>query len=223
LLAKICPAFLGHWQRRERIPLQFIQAGYGYPGFTPQLKEFSDPNGMQAIRELTAGEYYDNDFFPGDHDLTLPDSAEKYLDRVFSLVPENAKQFDIASTWLSQANALWSQSSSAALMALVSAIEALLQKTHETCKECGQSKFEITKKFKTFLKQHVSGIEDNFPEEYKAIYTTRSGLAHGGDLLVADLEPWNYFGTPLQQWQDDFQRNTGHIVATALRNWVFSL
>jgi len=75
----------------------------------------------------------------------------------------------------------------------------------EKCSACGQPKFEITKKFKAFLKQYVPRIEEDFPDEFKAIYRMRSDLAHGLDLLTADLEYWNYFGTPLQQWQDDFQ------------------
>jgi hypothetical protein len=201
---------------------RLTQEGYGYPGFAPELKEFSASNELPAIQLFPAATYYDINFFSGDYAVTLPDSIEKYLDKVLSLKDEHAKRFEIASTWFSQVNGLWPQSSSSALIAVVSAIEALLEKSSDFCKECGQPKFEITKKFRAFLKEYVPGIEEVFPEEFKAIYGMRSDLAHGNALLAADLEYWNYFGTPLQQWQDEFQRNTFYITATALRNWVLA-
>ena len=68
----------------------------------------------------------------------------------------------------------------------------------------------------------MPGVEKRFPEEFEAIYKTRSGLDHGKHILMADLRPWNYFGDALQQWQSQFQRNTYRITATALRNWVLS-
>jgi hypothetical protein len=68
----------------------------------------------------------------------------------------------------------------------------------------------------------VPGVETRFPEEFAAIYKTRSGLAHGEVMLMADLRPWQFFGDTLQQWQAKFQRNTYRIIATALRNWVLA-
>jgi hypothetical protein len=174
-----------------------IQEGYGYPGFAPELKDFSNNNDLTPIQIVPAGTYYDIDFFSGDYAVTLPDSIEKYLDKVFSLKGQDAEKFEIASTWFSQVRPLWRHSSSSALIAVVSAIEALLDKTSEPCKECGQPKFEITKKFRAFLKEFVPRIEEEFPQEFKAIYKMRSDVAHGSALLVADLEYWNYFGTPL--------------------------
>lgn len=199
-----------------------IQEGYGYAGFAPELKDFSNSNELAPIQIVPAATYYDIDFFSGHYAVTLPDSIEKYLDKVFSLKGEDAAKFAIASTWFSQVRSLWRHSSSSALIAVVSAIEALLDKTSESCKECGQPRFEITKKFRALLKEFVPGIEELFPQEFKAIYKMRSDVAHGSALLVADLEYWNYFGAPLQQWQDEFQRNTFHITATALRNWVLA-
>lgn len=199
-----------------------IQEGYGYPGFSPELKDFSNKNHLTPIQIVPAATYYDFDFFSGGYAVTLPDSIEEYLDKVFSLKGHDADKFEIASAWFSQVRPLWRHSSSSALIAVVSAIEALLDKTSEPCKECGQPKFEITKKFRAFLKEFVPGIEERFPQELRAIYRMRSDVAHGSSLLVADLEYWNYFGTPLQQWQDEFQRNTFYITATALRNWVLA-
>ena len=121
---------------------RFTQEGYGYPNFTSELKDFSGTNETPPIKFFPAAMYYDIDFFPGDYDVTLPDSIEKYLDKVFSLKPDHAKQFDIPSTWFCQVKDLWPRSSSSALIAVVSAIEALLEKNYESCNACGQPKFE---------------------------------------------------------------------------------
>ena len=84
------------------------------------------------------------------------------------------------------------------------------------------SEIRVTKTFKSFLQEYVPGVQHDFPKEYKTLYTVRSNLAHGKDLLESDREYWNYFGNPLEQSQSDFQRNTHLITATALRNWVLS-
>jgi len=203
---------------------QLIQQGYGYDGFKPELTDFSVTDGIAAIRLFPTAKYYDYDIdsLPDDYAQAFPDSADQYLDKVFSLKPEDAKKFDIASAWFSQVNGLWPVSSSAALIAVVSAIEALLDKEYETCSECKQPKFGVGKSFKAFLQKYVPGVESNFPEEYKKLYTVRSDLAHGKDLLQGDLEYWNYFGKPLEQRQADFQRNTHHITAAALLQWLLT-
>jgi hypothetical protein len=92
------------------------------------------------------------------------------------------------------------ESSSSAFIAVVSGIEALIEKKSETCPECRQPKFGVTKKFEKFLKEHVPNIQENYPNELKQIYQVRSGLAHGVDLLWEDREYWNFFGEPRQQW-----------------------
>jgi hypothetical protein len=202
--------------------IQLTQESYGCPGFVPELTDFSLTDGIPPIKLFPAVNYYDVDFFSGDYDQAFPDSIEQYLDQVFSLKSEEAEKFEIASAWFSQVKDLWPVSSSAALIAVVSAIEALLDKKYEICPECKQPKFGITKSFKAFLQKYVPDIEVNFPEEYKAIYRVRSDLAHGKDLLESDREYWNYFGKPLEQWQNDFQHNTHHITATALLHWVLN-
>jgi hypothetical protein len=144
----------------------------------------------------------------------------KYLDKVFSLPESLAASFERASIWFAQMQDLWPRASSSALVAAVTAIETLLAKDAERCNECGQLKYNINRKFKEFLRIHVPGVESRFPEEFAAIYKTRSNVAHGKLMLMADLRPWQFFGDTLQQWQAKFQRNTYRIVATALRNWV---
>lgn len=128
--------------------------------------------------------------------------------------------FAIASTWFSQTPILWHESSSAALISLVSAIEALLEKKSEICEKCNQPKFSVTKRFRAFLERYVPDVKKDYPEELKEIYRVRSDLAHGADLLLADLEYWNFMGAARQQRQEHMQWNFHQIASTALVNWV---
>lgn len=202
------------------VRVRWIQEGYGYPGLASQLGSFSTTDQLSPIKLYPPDEFYDDMFFPGDYALALPASIDEYLRKVLSLRDPEANLFERASIWFAQIQDLWPRASSSAMVAAVTAIETLLPKDAERCNECGQPKYSITKKFKDFLRIHVPSIEERFPDEFTAIYKTRSSLAHGDVMLMADLRPWNYFGDVLQQWQADFQRNTYRIIATALRNWV---
>lgn len=132
---------------------RLAQEGYGYLGFAPELEDFSGTDETPAIRFFPAAEYYDISFYSGGYDFTVPDSIETYLDKVFSLEPTPARQFDIASAWLSQVNGLWPHSSSSALIAVVCSVEALLEKSHEVCTACRQPKFGVTKKIRDLLEE----------------------------------------------------------------------
>jgi hypothetical protein len=204
------------------ITFQWIQEGYGYSDFSPKLDSFSSTERLSSIRTYAPHEYYDDMFFPGDYALALPASIDQYLDKVLSLPRSLADSFELATVWFAQMHDLWPRASSAALVAAVTAIETLLTKDAGRCNECGQLKYSITRKFKEFLRIYVPGVESRFPEEFAAIYKTRSSLAHGEVMLMADLRPWQFFGDTLQQWQAKFQRNTYRIIATALRNWVLA-
>ena len=202
--------------------VQWIQEGYGYSDFSPKLDSFSSTEHLSPIRTYPPHEYYDDMFFPGDHALALPASIDQYLDKVSSLPGGLADSFERATVWFAQMHDLWPRASSAALVAAVTAIETLLAKDAERCSGCGQPKYSITRKFKEFLRIYVPGVESRFPDEFAAIYKTRSSFAHGERILMADLRPWQIFGDALQQWQAEFQRNTYRIIATALRNWVLA-
>ena len=215
--------FWGMVPEGKQTTSRWIQEGYSCSGVVlPTGAPFSNTQHLEPIKLFPTSEYYNDTFFPGNYALALPDSSERFLDKVSSLGVNDAKAFEVASIWFAQVKNLWPRAQSCALMALVSSIEALLDKQHETCVACGQPKYGVTKKFKEFLKQHVPDVEKRFPEEFKAMYDMRSGIAHGNYVLMGDLSPWNYFGDPLQQWQDRVQRNTHSITATAIRNWVLS-
>ncbi len=203
-----------------KITAKWLQQGYGYEGFAPELSEFSDFPTSRRIRQYPSTEYYSDRFMTEDYEFALPNIMDEYLDKVFSLGAEDERRFAIASSWIAQVPALWMESSSAAFVAVVSAAEALLGPKGETCAACGQPKFGISKAFKAFLEEYVPDIRSRYPLELKQIYRIRSGLAHGAGLLLADLEYWNFYGDLRHASEDIMQRNTHNIGAEALRNWV---
>jgi len=152
--------------------------------------------------------------------MALPDLIDEYLEKAFGLADQDSRKFNIAATWFSQVPELWTVSSSSAFVAIISAVEVLIEKKSETCGACGQPKFSVTRKFKAFLEEHLPDVQNKFPEELQQIYGVRLDLAHGGDLLLSDLEYWNFFGKPRQQWQDSVQWNAHEIAGTALLNWL---
>jgi hypothetical protein len=199
---------------------RWLQEGYGYSGFRPELAEFSAASECPPIKIYPSAEYYGDKFMTDDYEFALPDVVDEYLDKVFALNIEDSRKFSIANTWFSQVHALWYESSSSAFVAGVSAVEALIEKKSDVCKECGQPRHRVTKKFKDFLEEYVPNVKTEFPKELDLIYSVRSDLAHGGRLLLADLEYWNFFGGWREQQEDAIQRNTHEIVASALRNWI---
>lgn len=202
------------------VSAKWLQEGYGYEGFTSELSDFSDCRTLGSIKKYPRTEYYSDRFMTEDYELALPDIIDEYLDKAFSLGAEDARRLAIASSWIAQVPTLWFESSSAAFVAVVSAVEALLGKKSQTCPECGQPKFEISKRFKAFLDEYVPDVQTRYPAELKRIYRVRSDLAHGADLLLADLEYWNFYGEPRQAQQGIMQRNTHDIAARAVLNWV---
>ena len=64
---------------------------------------------------------------------------------------------------------------------------------------------------------------DQFPKEKKTLYQVRSQLAHGSDLLQADLEPWSFLLDVKRQEQSRLQENLSYIVRVAIYVWLLSV
>lgn len=127
--------------KNGEISVRLVQQAYGYSGFVPELADFSFSNQMPSIKLFPTAEYYDPSFFSEEYEQVFPDLIGQYLDKVLSLIPEDSEQFTLASAWFAQVAEMWPASRSAALIAVVSAIEALLDHKYEICSECKQAKY----------------------------------------------------------------------------------
>jgi hypothetical protein len=132
----------------EKMTSKWLQEDYRYSSFKPGLTDFSDASDIPRIQLYPKDEYYKDSFFPDDlHQVSLPDVIDEYLDKVLGLSSTDSQKFAIASSWFSQLPRLWHESSSSAFVAIVSAIEALIEKKSETCKACHQPVHSVTRRF----------------------------------------------------------------------------
>jgi hypothetical protein len=99
---------------------------------------------------------------------------------------------------------------------MVAAIEALLDKKSDTCHACGQPKFSITRKLREFLQRFVPGIETSVLNQ---IYSVRSDLAHGLDLLLRDLGQLG-ISSPGEASEMMLQYRTFDVARAAVLNWL---
>jgi hypothetical protein len=196
------------------------QEGYTYKGFSGKIDEYDPVDNLTQIKRIPYQEYYSA--FPGitSEPLKFPDDLEKSFDLALGLNKQDWKKFFMACSWYYQAGSIWQDSNSSAYIALVNAIECLIEDGIERCKYCGQPKYSVTKKFKEFLEEHVPFLKERFPKEASLLYQVRSKLSHGLDLLMRDLEPWNFMMNVKAQEQDFLQRNLSFITRIAICNWL---
>jgi hypothetical protein len=137
------------------------------------------------------------------------------------LVEEKRDAFLRASFWYRHANQVYSYSHSAAFMALVSAIEALIPDDQlAKCANCG-TVTGTTKLFSEFLERFAPARQTK-PVDRKYFYSLRSKFSHGGALLADDLHPFQLGLGPrkVKEWKDVY--SMWQMVQVALVNWLTS-
>lgn len=194
-------------------------------------EEFTLTDGLETIKLTDPAVYY-SVFGRSSSSFTLADNIDTSLDKAFLLSKDNWNKFFMACSWFAQFYFTWKESHSSAFIALVTALECLAQERSvckacnqpimedaDFCDACGQPIFRITAGFKKFLEKYFPDI-DSFPNEKKTIYLVRSQLAHGMNLLQADLEPWNFAMDNKQDEERILQDHLFRIVRTAIYNWL---
>ena len=212
----------------SNITSEWKQLGYIYPGLKGTMDNFSSVENINPLERTPFITYYFEPLTKPHVPLTLPDTLEQTLDKAFALDKSNWKKFFMACSWYAQYQQIWAVSHSAAFIALVAAIECLIQEkevcdfckqpilenAEDICPSCRQPRYRVTKRFQDFLKAYFPAI-DSFPKEKKLLYQVRSQLAHGSDLLQADLEPWKFFLDVKRQEQYRLQRILSYITGNS--------
>jgi hypothetical protein len=214
---------------------RYAQHGYSWKDIGSIVDSFNDIEGFVKIDTVAPENYYK--YLPDnqteDCSLLLPSNLSYLFDKVNALKGEYKQSFERACNWYYQSKEIWGQSQSSAFIASVTALECLFEKLEtcpecgspneeklETCNSCGQPKFKITKTLREFLGKYVPFIGE-MKRERNLIYKVRSDLAHGLDMLSRDIEP-GLFIKPIQQEQDQLQRNINYIVYIGMYNWLVS-
>lgn len=214
---------------------EWRQEGYVYRGLSGKMDKYTSIEKLQPIKQIPYQKYYSELPAISSRPLKFPDNLENSFDLAFGLNEQDWKRFFMACSWYYQAQAIWRESNSSSFVALVSAIECLIDKPErcldcgqtitegiEKCDHCGQPRYRVTKKFREFLEKYVPFLEERFSKERKLLYEVRSKLSHGLNLLVRDLEPWYIIMDVRAEEQDTLQRNLYFITRTAIYNWLWN-
>jgi len=218
-------------KQTKPVPSEIAQVGYSYDGLRGVVDNYSDTSSLSSIERVEPQQYYTERSYRGASALKLPSNLEATLDKALSLEGKEWDKFFMSCSWYSVSDRVVEQSSSSGFVALISAIEALIEKPErcsacgqaiversELCSSCEQTKFGLTKKFREFLNQNVPFL-DQYPEDTKQFYKMRSSLVHGFYLLKHDLDPWEFLS---DKKNEEFERyrNLHLITGVAIYNWL---
>jgi hypothetical protein len=211
---------------------RWLQLGYTYPGLALEIDGFSDTSGLEPMTFFPARDEFAHPRLMGDP-LMLPDDIERNLDIGFSLGREDLGRFNRALIFLEHAKSVGSESRSLAYISLVMAIEALMDKPQKCricdqallesvsrCSACGQPVFGTTQAFRKFMENHAPIIRGE-PGIRNRLYSLRSALAHGEDVMLADASPLAIFGTYVRE-EAELESRLYLIAGAAVRSWLQS-
>ena len=193
----------------------FVDSAVGNPN------SFASTGELPVAKSATPPGYYESMLVMSGEGMVFPTNLQSLLYCYSILLPGEKNAYDMAISWFSDAGKIWPISSSACFNALTTAIECLLDDSVQTCDECSQPKYGISKKFNEFLIKYVplsNGVDN--AKTFKDLYSTRSALTHGSGKYSHDL-----FGR-----MDGFEASRDHaelrlmiqVVKVALINWLSS-
>lgn len=128
----------------------------------------------------------------GKSGIILPENITCALDTYYGLDLNSRKSVFAAMTLISNGINLGVQYQSLGFISYISAIETLVSLEYkkvkvEHCKECGQPRYKVSKKFLDLLAKYVSSTEKS-QSKFKKMYNLRSKIAHTGELFISDVE-----------------------------------
>ncbi len=130
--------------------------------------------------------YYETHGSNGDFKFIIPNTIGISVENYSSLQDESASRYLRAIEWFSIAQDLFSNYSSASFVALVSAVECLMEsEAPNLCNACGRQKGTVTERFIDFVE---NTIPEWFPrDQLKELYNVRSSLVHGAEMKLGRL------------------------------------
>jgi hypothetical protein len=201
---------------------KFRQEGYVWRDAIIETNDFSQPGDLSSIAIVDNQTYYSRRGLSPGQDLDIPEDFVPLLTVFWRLTPADRDRALRASYWFQHAKLVSSVSSSAAFIALVSAVEALIPPSGPAavCKDCGQlTGAGPTKRFVEFVEDHLP--EGAIPKrDRRRFYRLRSALTHGGRLLMTDHKGWGFTPNSIRENQDiTMLRQIVHFV---FHNWLLA-
>jgi hypothetical protein len=182
---------------RQGAPIpHLVREFYSIPSLS-DITERRTPLVDPLIKLVPDGEYFSRLGRRPDCDLDVPQSLEVWINAALSCNDRLSKRLLRSAYWLRHAHEVNQLSQSAALVAAVQAVEALLPAIKgQVCSTCER---EIgpgpTKKFRDFLQEHAPTTSTEERRARDLLYKQRSRLTHGHELLASDSDyyaGWTY-------------------------------
>lgn len=207
-----------YWILDKDNSARLAQSYYNFNGFKQKINCYTDTSSMRSIELISAKKYYSSDLHLCES-LTIPHNLEQSFNLALNLSELDKDKFYRACAWLYNADEIWNQSSSSALISLVTAIECLLEKEKDICDCCNQQLY-LTKNFNEFI-EHYSSADHRYKTTKKILYNTRSLLAHGEQMFSLDTKPSSLFDINMDK-ESFFKNDARYIVSSSIYNWLWT-
>ena len=206
---------------------EYLQHGFWFDGIQQVSTDFSSVNGLEKMVEVDDDKYYTRYGWEIGRGLQVPRNIEILLSGYFALAAEQKRRFLRAAFWFQYSQKVFDESKSAALMALVQSIEALIPPgaNEGRCNACGKEKGpSATMKFVSFLREHFGIAHDKkeIIKGWRDLFYMRSKLAHGGAVLLDDEDISVLSIVPDSAREQDQLRYAHRLTRLVLRNWLLA-
>jgi hypothetical protein len=183
---------------------QFYFAGGG-----AAFLDAPSPLTAERLEVIESDRYYTQLMGIDGKGLRVPDDLDDSTCRYRGLALERREEFDRAAYCLDIASRMWNISMSASFAALVSVVESLINEDSHGSRA----------RFRVFFETYAPGA--TLVDRRNRMYTLRSYILHGGELMAIDQE--RAFGwDPPGEEHMDLHRELWTVTRTALRNWLWN-
>ena len=180
----------------------------------------------ERLTIISADEYYSKTGGLDGLGLRVPSDLDESIVRYKGLKASDRAKFERAAFWLDCARRQWNTAISATFASLVSAVEALAERSgshHFDCPVCQrrtQHEFPgATRRFVDFLQTYAPGKSQ--AKTRREIYSLRSGILHGSQVIALDDDAafgWDPPWYNERELTDDLWR----LTRIAVRNWLLA-
>lgn len=159
----------------------------------------------------------------GVDEVKFPEHTDAAIHNFFALDEEARETVNSAASLISNGVELRTKMKSISFISFVSSIETMVNYEFkgvpvENCKECGQPRYKVVRKFKDYLSKYASNSAAA-KKDVDKIYSLRSTIAHTGFLLLGDNKiDWSDDKKQNEQWQAHLQAM--QISRASLTNWL---
>ena len=197
---------------------------YWYPEMHQEsiITKFTE-TGLPKIEMVKHPDCFLNIDIEGKEVVKFPEYIDAAIHNFFALDEETRETVNSAASLICNGVELRTKMKSISFISFVSSIETMVNHEFkgvpvENCKECGQPRYKVVKKFKDYLAKYSSD-SNSAKKDVDAIYSLRSKIAHTGLLLLGDNKiDWSDDKKQNEQWHAHLQAM--QISRVSLTNWL---